>query len=588
MQDMAQARFAGLDNSEWLTICIEAFGYKSLHEGHCFGYLGTAASAYFLGRTALAQFNRRLQLLFDISQTDFINKEFSELSFKEQMAKCLPFAKNDQDKKLIEETPAFLDTITIHHNGSKNVNLFPPEDKQDRKKIQDMALTMPLASSIEFDKKFKTLLQIEKESFSGIYQQNELTAYLDSYYQTLKIMPCTMLLHLESVDHAIHITYDTVFQQWFYFDAAYLTKQNFTNSTELAKQLIRSFNEKDDDNVTAISTKILTVKPYKETVQKFITLWKKNQTWKDLHIVTEKKARLCNATGESWLYMATEIGEKETVQALLKKGADPNRRSQQTTSFRISMTHEKDLIELFFQTKNLNPIQQPNYKILSPLHCAICEEQNNIVHRLLQAGHDVNGHPDDPAPPLGIALEKGSMAILELLLSDPKLNVDRARNDGMPPILISIMYAWEAGIKALLKNSQVIAKINTYYQVTCDNFYEHDLPGLTEENASHVEINPLMYAVLNENIPIIKLLLAHNADPLHSRTDGTTPYELALWRDNKNIITLLQKELLKRKNEIRTRAYVTQDHSFFQPFPVISQISSDEQSKPPKRKFNQM
>ncbi|OXU16507.1 hypothetical protein TSAR_009114 [Trichomalopsis sarcophagae] len=183
-------------------------------------------------------------------------------------------------------------------------------------------------------------------------------------------------------------------------------------------------------------------------------------------------------------------------------------------------------LELAFQKKNEKMVRvilehglDPNSKMSdkTPLHLACSCEWEGIVILLLERGADVRQVTSDNVSPLHIALEQGSVRIVELLIKhNADVNV-RQHRTGVTPLHIAVKRACHESVQLLLA------------------------AGADANVTTNLNITALHLAFEARDREMIASLLAHGADPNLPKY-GKSPLELSIecrWPD-------LARQLLQR------------------------------------------
>ena len=119
--------------------------------------------------------------------------------------------------------------------------------------------------------------------------------------------------------------------------------------------------------------------------------------------------------GMTPLHVAAALGQKDTVQLLLAKGADVNAKSNdgETPLQVAAITNSKDVAELLL-AKGAS-IDTKDAHGVTPLYHAVARGGNDMVELLLTKGADINVKTDDGKTPLSVAIATHHDAIAALL-----------------------------------------------------------------------------------------------------------------------------------------------------------------------------
>ena len=246
---------------------------------------------------------------------------------------------------------------------------------------------------------------------------------------------------------------------------------------------------------------------------------------------------------ETLLGKAIEDASLIVVKKLLKKGADPNKKSYSWP----------------------------------PLCIATRFNNLEIVEKLLEKGADPNvgvGHPDDSDE--GDSLHKcvtyGSPSILELLLdagADPNTK-DKYRKTPLQYAIewldpkdgpeygtfINMLIKKGADLKHLPLSTIIELDSKHNFETGIDkdiafNFLKNFKGDVNKSEACG--ITPLYKAVSLSNERVVELLLNKGANPDQAKNDGTTPLAMAIKADNQHIIDLLNKARLNQEQLMRQK-----------------------------------
>ncbi len=151
------------------------------------------------------------------------------------------------------------------------------------------------------------------------------------------------------------------------------------------------------------------------------------------------------------------------------------------------------------------------------LFAAIDAGDRAAVEQALANGADVNSRARDQATPLIAAALGDRLAIVELLLS--KGADVTARNSGGFTALHAAAYSGSVPIaKLLLEKGAVLEDANNKAGVT-----------------------PMMVAGEEDHVAVAELLIAQGADVNHPEIHGYLPMTRALWKGNKDIVSLYKQ-----------------------------------------------
>ena len=236
-----------------------------------------------------------------------------------------------------------------------------------------------------------------------------------------------------------------------------------------------------------------------------------------LHIVQmllEAKAdvTILDNDGQTSLCRGVKFKHLDIVKCLLEAGSNPDVMFDQEVSC-LFLAVDQDDLEMV--NCLLNKAANPNILTgISPLHLACKKGNLQICKTLLKSNANPNSRSrSEGATPLHVA---GHVSIVECLIA-AKADLDvQLDNNGVTPLLIGCLLGRLEIVRTLLK-----AKANP------------DIVG-SGRTALHV-------AFKNNNIPLIELLLQHNADPNIRNINGMTVLHSACGCGNLTIVKLLLK-----------------------------------------------
>lgn len=257
-------------------------------------------------------------------------------------------------------------------------------------------------------------------------------------------------------------------------------------------------------------------------------------------------------TGETALMQASRTGNVEAIKVLLDHGADVNAKEtlRETTplmwatseghidAMRLLIARGADVSARSKQDKSPGyGTAGPGAKIpenlqiggVTPLVFAVREGSMEAVKLLLDAKADVNQTTADESTPLLVAVLNGQYEIARYLI-DKGANVKLANQKGWTPLYLAIKHRTnETGTVPVPPNvGQAMEFIKLVLNLGAD--VNIRLAYETEVHvASHVfwlkeeGATPFFRAAFGGDVEVMKLLLAHGADPKIATKDNTTP-----------------------------------------------------------------
>jgi uncharacterized protein len=306
----------------------------------------------------------------------------------------------------------------------------------------------------------------------------------------------------------------------------------------------------------------------------------------DLLLAAGAKVRAVNRDGASALNQASENGSAVVIERLLKAGADPNTPllfTGETPVMEASRAGSVDAIRvLLAHGANVNAVEA--LRGTTALMWAAAEGHTDAIRVLVEQGADVNAQskkerasaygtagPAAKLPdglqsggltPLLFAVREGSFESVKVLI-DAKAGVNQTSGDGSSPLLVAVLngrydiarYLIDKGANVSLANGKgwtplyLAIKHRTYETGTipvppnADQALDFvklilDLGAdvntrLAYESEVHVGSHviwmkeggatPFLRAAFGGDAEVMKLLLAHGADPQMATNDHTTP-----------------------------------------------------------------
>lgn len=377
-------------SQRWLIDRIKALDYPINEIGICNGIAKMAMLAILANDSN--RFARRLQLIHQIPIENFA-EHIEKIRNSDPQLRSQYGA---DDWEIVREIPAFFDGITLNQEGAQLVDVSLD--------VNPLDLTLP------------TLLSeaggiFEYSTFSGMYTEKELVVYLRGLKTALEsaAFQHPVPIILESANHAICITYDTIQREWLLVDANHLVFTTYPNTQILAKAIVQAISNEYRAN-SAFVTKCFGLASEKQVLSECMDRWRNSLDYRNIHTVTPKKARMLDGFSQSWLILAMKEQDGPLVTSLLSAGADPNQ----------CFSH-------------------PHFPIIgvSPLLFATMLDRPDFIQALLEKGANPNMQVDQEMSALLFSAIQGSTHCGEALLADPNTNVNIQNEQGVTPLFIA-------------------------------------------------------------------------------------------------------------------------------------------------------
>jgi ankyrin repeat protein len=225
--------------------------------------------------------------------------------------------------------------------------------------------------------------------------------------------------------------------------------------------------------------------------------------------------------GFTALYDVAGRGYKAVAEVLLAHGADVNAKADdgRTPLHRASDPGDPAMIVLLLaHGANVNATDNKGKTPL--ITCAMNRQNARAMAALLAAKAQVDVIDNDGRTALGYAAELGQDENVKLLLA---AKADPNAGQANLPLLGAIKSKDTGIVEALLQagaNANRATKVTWPIQ-SVGMFHPQGLDGVT----------PLAFAMTAPRLDVVKLLLAHKADPNGRQLGGSTPLIFAAWND---------------------------------------------------------
>jgi ankyrin repeat protein len=208
------------------------------------------------------------------------------------------------------------------------------------------------------------------------------------------------------------------------------------------------------------------------------------------------------------LHSATRKGHVSIVQRLLTvPGIDLGTRGWESPLSTAIYLNHIEIIELL-----LAVIHNVDEYVANPLHWPAFRGDAKLTRRLLAApGVNVNALGHD-GPPLFIASAHGHRSVVEVLLADPRIDVNITNRNGVTPLLVAVVHDRQPVIKSLLADPRIDVNKGTWWHGT-----------------------PLQKASIDGNLPVVQLLLASGKVDLEINNVGKKIIQTAISKGRDDI-----------------------------------------------------
>jgi ankyrin repeat protein len=225
-----------------------------------------------------------------------------------------------------------------------------------------------------------------------------------------------------------------------------------------------------------------------------------------------------NISGETPLSDAAFKGHQAVVKLLLKNGAEVEfDNNGRTRLFWVAINANKDVAKLLLENGAEVELKDNNGRTL--LSWAASHGREAMIELLLSDPRvDPEAKDNNGRTPLSWAASRGYEAVIKLLLSDPRVDPEAKDNNGRTPLSWAASHGYKAVIKILLSDHRV------------------DPEAKDNDNRT-----PLSWAASHGDKAVIKILLSdHRVDLDAKDKDGRTPSSWAREKGYDNVARLLE------------------------------------------------
>ncbi len=537
---------------------MQQLDYAISENGMCFGFACMGMQAILAGELEI--YNRRLNTLSKITPENLFHKI-------ERVRDKVKKLGRDYNEKSLTDTerdilsiPAFFEGVALYFSPDNYPGLF---EEKERPVTQNPELTFPrvLSKQLTIEEEIeegKNKYKIEKiniekiDSFSGIYNIQELEKYFEIMHKTFNEQKCDQPIGfiLSSSTHTVTVGYDHKTQHWQWINAS--QSQTIREDKVIAEEIMNAFSE---NGITAFSTEVYVKKTKVAQIEEYLSIFKKNEDWKKLHCVTQEKSQKKDSKNVYWLYIAAQQGDCEVVKLLLDAKADPNQACENSATplYIAAQNGHFKVVKLLLEAK-ADPNQARNDGV-TPLYIAAQQGDFEVVKLLLDAKADPNQAENGDMTPLYAAAQEGHFEVVKLLL-DAKADPNQAEKNGATPLYIATQNGHFEVVKLLLDakadpNISIIGSttvlLNYAKKKNCENSVR---TLLTNNNTQPIPENlanftPLHAAVFFGHTNLVQLLLDFDVkipkDP--------NVIDLALAMNRTEIVKVFTEHLTKRIRE---------------------------------------
>ena len=283
-----------------------------------------------------------------------------------------------------------------------------------------------------------------------------------------------------------------------------------------------------------------------------------------------KDPNIVNSHGDTLLLAAATLGNTDAVQRLLAMGADVNKQNAYTrdTAILRSVYADHDEISMLLVYENAD-LNLPNNYRQTPMGLAVEKKKEALIDLFLNNGVSAGL---DSETLIRSSAQKNYIGVLAMLKGGVSPNV---KNDsGNTPLIISASLGDQASVRSLLAYRADVNAVNNEGNsaILYAARYNHLetllslLAPLTMQYKTDVNQQnkrgetALYWAAIKGYAPIVKVLLAHDANKDLANTAGQTPLDVAKKYKRKEVIELLEmpindvKEMYNKDIEARNEA----------------------------------
>src|SRR5579883_1233160 len=420
------------------------------------------------------------------------------------------------DERIISEMYNFFDGIELFHQPPLYPDCF---EKTATLKTQDIMFSLPLTAPLMLETEGIDISQVG--SFSGVYSHGELINCLGLLQQIINQAnpPVTkpVTLALGSGNHEMTIGYHPVKKEWYFVDInqAEEINRSFTSVDELARKVIGGFSSGllggfSNNQIAIFTTKVFCNKSDEETLRKCMVKLKEDEEWTKIHDVTPEKATLTDPANITWLYVAAQCGDFDTIKKLIEAGAElnyQNGRGGNTALGIASQNGHHEVVHALIEAKA--EVDQQDFRGRTPLWLASQNGHLAILKELLKEKVDLNHSDKWGDTPFYAASYHGHYEVVKELI-EAGARLDCPNNKDKRPLWIAaqnghfnivrelLKNGANAGLTSTLKRDPLLSDTNTKLKALAYKKRQNDSPNITvtpmeiPDAKGHVEIASLI------------------------------------------------------------------------------------------------
>lgn len=276
--------------------------------------------------------------------------------------------------------------------------------------------------------------------------------------------------------------------------------------------------------------------------------------------LAEKKIQdpnIVNSQGDSLLIVAATYGDMQAVQWLLSAGADVNKRNYNTgdTAILRSVVNDHDDITQYLLDAKAS-LNLPNHYRQTPMGIAVEKQKGGLVDLFLRNGAKAGV---DGATLLRSSATQNFVGVLGMLKGGVDPNVKNEK--GNTPLIISASLGDSLSVQNLLAYQADVNQANNdgntpliyaarynHPQTVLVLFSRLPMQDPVEINAQNAKGESALYwAAIKGYAPIVKILLAYDADKNLPTKEGVTPLEVAKRYNRTAVLNLMNMNLNELK-----------------------------------------